>query len=115
MNWRIYYGDGSTYSDEDGPPELAPKLDVQIINKCDETPGIDNRGTLRVQQYDFYWWTEEAEWFGGDIFGLWDYMQRPGWKVVLFGRSRSYQRFLQVRQRALSDADFAPYSGGGEA
>ena len=103
--WRIYYGDGATFSDADGPPSDAPALDVQAIVFRDETPGAANVGRFVLQGFDFYW-HDEGEWFGGELFGLFDYLQRPGAKAVKFGRTRPNRAFADVLERAVSDPDF---------
>ena len=100
-HWIVYYGDGSTYSDQDGPPELAPANNVQVIAIED-----GDCGKVLLNTKDYYWWTGET-WLAGDIFGLFDYLLQPGWKRVLFGRSidnREYQRLLA---RASED-DYLP-------
>jgi hypothetical protein len=37
--WKIYYGDYSTYSDQDGPPWESPIMDVQVIAVPDSVVG----------------------------------------------------------------------------
>lgn len=65
QTWRIYYGDGSTYSSEDGSPENAPGFGVQAIAHPDWTQGVGNVGYLVLAGYDWYAWQLEAEeWFG---------------------------------------------------
>jgi hypothetical protein len=97
INWRVYYGDGSTYSDADGPPELAPKRDVQTIAQRNEIVG------RRIERgNDYYIWTDHG-WRGCDQFGLYDYLIQPGFKVVLFGRSLSDGEYRAVLDRACKD------------
>jgi len=99
VDWRIYYGDGSTYSDDDGPPELAPKRDVQTIAQRNELVG------RRIERGDnFYVWTDHG-WRGCDQFGMFDYLIQPGTKVVLFGRSLSDNEYRNVLGRACKDPD----------
>lgn len=110
MLWRIYYAGGGTFSDEDGDISAAPALGVQAIVKRDSADHIDNVGRRVLDRADYYWW-QDSEWYGGDILGLFDYLQRPGWKKVLFGRSISVPEFMSIRKRALDDPDFPRYSG----
>jgi hypothetical protein len=110
--WRVYYDDGATYSNLDGPVEAAPALGVQCIVKRDAAPALESVGRVVMEGFDHYWWSG-SEWWGADAFGLWDYLQRPGWKRVLFGRTLSTSDFVAIRRRALSDPGFPPYSGGG--
>lgn len=93
VNWRIYYGDGSTYDDEDGPIPDAPKRNVQAIAVVDEATGF-----LVLEGHDYYWY--EDQWIGGDKFGLFDYLARPGKKVVFFGRSIPTERYQEIVDRA---------------
>ncbi len=77
--FRIYYGDGSTVDSNAGAVESVPKTDVIYIN--------DWQPDGRMQDWhgtDFYVW-EWGQWFGRDWSGLYQYLFRPGFKLVLFG------------------------------
>lgn len=102
INWKVYYDDGSTYDNQDGPPKEAPKQGVICtVNRDDEV------GRQIINQYDFYWWHYEEEyWYGGDIFGLWDYLTQSGEKIVLFGRSVPRDQYRTIHQQAVNDPDF---------
>ena len=81
MKFRIYYGDGSTYS---GDPYDAPRTNVQaVVNEESSSPtGFAVRTNGQV-----YVWRDER-WFDCDQFGMWDYlMLSTGPKAVLFGRT----------------------------
>lgn len=82
--WKVYYGDGSTFSDQDGSPELAPALNVQAITCSPEV------------------------WMGGDVFGLMDYLSLPGWKRVLFGRMVTNAEYDKAVTLARNDGYFDP-------
>lgn len=102
MEWKIFYSD-STYSNEDGPPELAPKRDVQTIAVADEVCG------RRIERgNDFY--VYRHGWRGTDQFGLFDYLIEPGSKIVLFGRSLSDDEYRKVWDIASKDPDLPPKS-----
>lgn len=92
VSWRIYYRDGSTYSDEEGPPESALKCHVQGIVFPD---GI-------IERRDFYWWDDGA-WWGGDLYGRIQYELEPGWKLVLLGQSDHDDRYEATRKRMIAD------------
>lgn len=77
-SWRIYYDTGETY---DGPIETAPAWGV-IAVVC--APDV---------------------WHGGDYVGLIDYLARPGWKRVLFGRLVPNDVFEKVSGAAAHDPD----------
>lgn len=85
MRWRIYYGDETSFTDADGSAFNAPALNVQAI-ACKTDDPKSELGFYPVFRHDFYWW-DEPFWYGGDLFGLFDYLMRPGPKKVLFGRS----------------------------
>lgn len=103
MRWKVYYGDGSTFSSEDGTPEECPTRGVQVVAQEDE-----DHGKILLTSDDYYWWDGEREsWFCGDRFGLYDYLCRPGWKKVLFGRTLTDEEYEEVHSRAIGD-DFLP-------
>ena len=99
--WRIYYGDGSTFSDAEGAPSDAPALDVQVIAQA---AGIAI-GRRTVSRYDYYW-CEAGEWYGGDLFGLYDFLMRSG--LVKFGRAMPSAAFEAILTRAVTDGDMTP-------
>ena len=105
--WRIYYGDGSTYSDEDGPLEDAPSQDAQVVvQRVTTNPNsIELLHGNGPRVIDFFWW-DDSVWLAGDSVGLFDYLARPGWKKVLVGRNLRTERFMAVLQRAAHDLDF---------
>lgn len=105
MNWRIWYSDGTTFSDRDGEPAEAPGLGVQVVVQIDHRTG---RRTLCER--DYYVWKEQ-QWFGVDLFGLWDYLSGPGRKVVKFGEYIDRLRFEDVLRLAEEDQDFPLRSG----
>ena len=95
MTATIYYSD-QVY---EGGPEDAPTRDVQAIVQSAEGVGWAMQHTA-----DYYVWRADLdEWRGTDIFGLWDYLARDGWKKVLFGRTISNDEFNAVYQRAKRD------------
>ena len=96
VRWRIYYGDRTTFSDLEGPPENAPCTNVTVIAYYD----ADNRRRL-CHGNDYYWF--DAYWHGGDLFGLWDYLARPGAKVVKFGRSIGDLAWRKIMSKADHD------------
>lgn len=95
MLWRIYYGDGSTYSDEDGSPYYAPKSDVQAIAVAD--PAVSY---IVLTRADFYCYDPEwstPNWRTMDDWGFTEYMREPGPRLVLFGKwvgNHEYQALI---------------------
>lgn len=85
LEWRIYYGDDSTFTNLDGSPWDAPAVGVVAITVADPSVG---RWVARASDYYVY---DPAQftpaWEGVDTFGLWDYLTQPGPRKVLFGRT----------------------------
>jgi hypothetical protein len=71
MDWLIIYSDGSTYSDQDGPPESAPARGVVVIVQDDPNVTV-NVGRIMRFERDFYWYA--GQWFGGDFEGMRDHV-----------------------------------------
>ncbi len=91
MRFRIYYGDGSTYS---GDPYLAPQTGVQAVAQ-------ENRD-VPMSGKDAYYWKPETGWHSCDTLGMWDYLfSYRGPKAILFGREMQRdENFWAIRQRA---------------
>jgi len=104
MRWKIFYGDGSTYT---GDPYTAPARNVQAIIADDE-----HHGWHCVRTCDYYWYLPDLDlWQGGDMFGLFDHLIEPGQKRVLFGRTLGNQEFADVMAMAYDDPDLPPKTG----
>lgn len=99
--WKIYYEGRKTYSNLDGPPELAPKRRVQVIGVAEYATG------QRIErENDYYVWApERGGWRGCDQFGLYDYLIDPGFKIVLFGKMLSNDEYKEIFQMAVNDPD----------
>jgi hypothetical protein len=108
MKWKVFYGGDATYSDEDGPPQLAPKRNVQCISVEDSARG------RRIEYSENYYILTDHGWRGCDKFGLFDYLIEPGFKVVLFGRSLSDEDYTAVWHRASRDPYLPPKSAYGK-
>ena len=88
-SWCIYYDTGATFSNEDGEPKDAPCTGVLAVIYYDP----DGQRKIR-SGVDFYWFEDdplsevgENQWYSGDIYGLTQYMYRPGLKIVKFGKT----------------------------
>ena len=95
--FRIYYDDENIY---DGPPEEAPRLGVQAIVQFTE-----HEGRSVYSGEDYYWWDDDGTWRGGDLFGLFDYLIRPGYKLVLFGRLIHNAKYKEILDLAHKDSE----------
>ena len=97
INWKIYYGDGSTFTNEDGGAEQAPCGRVICVAFYDE----DNRRKI-CHQADYYLW-DGKRWYSADISGFMQYMQEPGFKVVKFGREIGDLKYREIMTKALNN------------
>ena len=95
MRWKIFYIDGTTFSNIDGNPEDAPGGSVQAIAQEDEVIGSAiHHGS------DFYIWDKQyGGWYGMDHFGFVQYLIRPGKKVIKLAESMTttgYRKLLDI-------------------
>ena len=101
MRWCLYYGDGSTFSNEDGLPADAPALNVQVISTADAVIAREV-GVVLLYGKDYYWW--DGGWFGGDLFGLFDYLLcAQGRAVVKFGRFVPRDQYQAAFNKAVAE------------
>ena len=63
LDFRIYYGDGSTY---EGEPEGAPAQNVQAIVWNDPESGAQDLGRVVLHQWDIYIYSDDIGWHGTD-------------------------------------------------
>lgn len=108
MLWRVYYDDGATFSDADGPVESAPCDGVIVIVQADRDVGRE-----LLHRKHFYYWERGKWWPCGDIlapgdgqYGLYDYLRRPGWKKIVSGRNVEHSTFSRLFEIARTDPDF---------
>ena len=103
MRFKIWYDTGLTFTDQAGSAFDAPGLGVQIIVMED-----DLHGRFQQSRFDYYVWDESTAWVGCDLFGLWDYLQRPGRKKVIFGRTIPNYHYDAIIQQAEQD-EYIPH------
>lgn len=91
--WEVYYDDGRIISDKDCTVDAVPAWGVLVI-----------RDNLRLASgTDYYVWDDRGEgyhWWEMNQVGLIDYLARPGWKKVLFGRIAENELFQSTHLRA---------------
>ena len=85
--WKIYYGDKSSFSNEDGSPFDAPRTNVQAIVRHDDWVGY-----IIVHANDYYCLDGDG-WYCTDLIGMADYLIRTYQPLVLFGRMTSTQEY----------------------
>jgi len=124
MKWRIYYGDGSTFSDEDGSPGEAPIVNVQVIVQ----PGKQTGRYWQAGSDYYVFWNDR--WVGVDIAGVLDFLvdcsllewgdeidaavivQRAvNTGLVKLGRMMEKEAYYALLARANDDPDFPMRTG----
>ncbi len=99
MRWKIFYTDGSTFSNADGTPEEAPGGGVVAIAQEDETVGV-----LIHRGNDYYAFDKQyGGWYGLDEKGFTQYVCRPGLKIIKLGESMDTGRFRALFTRIQAD------------
>lgn len=71
-NWVIWYDDGTSWSDEDGPPEGAPRRGVEAIAMTDPDTGRS------IDWGRDWYWLSDAGWLSGDCYGVLDFLMLKG-------------------------------------
>lgn len=97
IDWKIYYADGSTFTNEGGPPEMAPSGGVICIAYYDD----DGRRHI-CHAADYYVWNW-GRWVNADSSGFWQYMLEPGLKIVKFGRLVNEVTYREIMTLALNN------------
>ncbi len=110
--FKIYYGDGSTYS---GLPESAPVENVQAIVWNDPAKGANHIGRVILREYDLYIYSDSIGWHGTDkYYDLIQHLQQGcgpgGVRAVLTGRWIPWEDYQAILQRVHADPDFDPKS-----
>jgi hypothetical protein len=103
--WKIWYGDGSTFSSKDGAPSAAPAWDVQVIVQVDPITGRYN------QTGDNYYVWRDTRWCGVDEVGFIDYLANEPPSIVKFGRTIGNEQHRDILRAAEADPDFPSRSG----
>jgi hypothetical protein len=98
ITWIIYYGDGFSFTSDDGPPEAAPRINVQVVVNHSV-----KRGKLPWHSVDYYCW-QEPEWVPHAFDGLLDYLAAPGKeKIVLRSYAIPAKAFMSIYEKAIKD------------
>lgn len=107
MRWKIWYSNGKTFSNQDGLPQSLEReyhFGVQVITQEDK----DHNWATQTGG-DFYVWDDRGDgwrWWGVDIWGLVDYVTKPGYKIILLGESVPSDTFGKIFQAAKNDPEF---------
>ena len=110
MDWRIYYSDRPTFSNEDGPPKASYGYQgLGIVQKDDSV------GCMTMHGWDMYYWVEEfGQWWGSNQMG---YNNRGSHRLeaafLIQGCNVDNQSWGEFLERAKQDAkdNFPPKTG----
>ncbi len=101
MKWCVYYIDGNTFDNTQGDPCDVPGGGVLAVVQEDDSVGV-----LVHQQNDFYCFDEQfGGWAGMDVFGLTQYLMKPGLKIIKLGEAMSTERYKKMLQCVRDNPD----------
>lgn len=104
MSWKVFYSDGSTFSDRDGGPSEAPKSGVQVVHVED---GRCGRRVLKLVDY-YVWSPTLTRWIDcADAPSVLLRASREPWVVVLYGEYLREAEFEKILIAAHED-DYVP-------
>lgn len=99
MRWRVCYRDGTAFTHLDGEPQDAPGGGVVAVAQEDLNVGLQVH-----RRSDFYVCGEEyGGWIGVDIYGLVQYLIRPGLKIIKLGEMMAPAEWKILEQKILAD------------
>ena len=104
VDWKIFYGDESTFDSSQGDPDDAPPWDIQVIAEIN-----NDIGRKLHSQADYYLFIN-GKWVGIDSIGLIDYLANV-LGIVKVGRQIDRQKFREVLDRARNDPGLPKKSG----
>ena len=105
MKWRLYYEDGSTFSDTDGPPHESPPWGVVALAQ----PALE-REPIMVNS-DYYLWRPDRNlWHQCGHDGLDDHLCHEGHLIQCIRKTRWIPtlEFREIWQRVRIDCGLKP-------
>lgn len=124
--WKIFYGDGSTFSNQDGRPLDAPIANVQVIAQ----DHIESGRYMQTARDYYVYWPGRERWVGVDLAGVIDFLvelHKMGWGdevdtgiiiqravntgLVKLGRTLARERFYDIYRQADSDPYLPRHTG----
>ena len=110
VDWKIFYEDGSTFTNKDGGPEDAPKNYVEVVMQYepfrDRRDIISGAGTT----YQYYCWHGDR-WIIHDDSGLEQYnalfKENP---IVLRGFYIEDEKFWAIHTQAVNDPEWQGFT-----
>ena len=100
--FKIFYADGSSYTDEDGRPDAAPKAGVLMVVVEDKKLG------RIIEQGGPYYVYDGLQFRNVNEAGYYMYMFSPGYKLVLFAQAVSDNSYANFLSAAISDPYLPP-------
>lgn len=103
MDWKIYYGDGSTFTSDEGAVKDSPSFNVQAVVQSD--PDV---GRQILNGFDWYI-RKEGRWYGVlDVPSLLDQVVHDLDKIeaVRMGRTIPSAQYKEIMLRAKCDEGF---------
>ena len=104
MDWKIYYGDGSAFSSDDGDPDDIPQDKRHNVMVC-AVANKEQTGRDCWNQSDFYIYHIDEGWLAGDWTGYLDQTLHNTHKITaaLQGRVVSDKLFKEIMHRAKTE------------
>jgi hypothetical protein len=99
IDWKIWYGDGTTFTNVDGEPAEAPGRNVQVVGKADPEVGF------RFLEGKDYYLLRKGEWIGVDFQGLIDQLVSQG--IVKVGMLLTDAEWKEIHAQAMADKEIA--------
>ncbi len=100
IEWRLYFGDGSTWDSGQGLPVPDKFVQIVVIRKEDGKRGL-------IHFHDWYW-LEDGVWYGSDIFSMATHQKvnAPAITCVRQGYTLLDRLYKILYTRASKDPDF---------
>ena len=102
-DWRIYYGDGSTFSSADGEPQESPAWGAVLVTQ----PAVKGMDTLLLNDPFFVHRADRALWLTCDYPGLMDQLAHYAHAIdcVRVGRWAEPGDWKAIAARAREEVD----------
>lgn len=96
MLWKIYYDDGSTFTEDNGTPWEAPRLGVQfVVQKLEH-----NKRYLILSGADYYTYQEEFGWWYCTELDMFDHLFTAGSnQLFIKGKMIGYEKTNEMARR----------------
>ena len=96
-DWILFYEDGSSFSNDDGSPEDAPREGVIVVVIRDITCGRQH-----LWNQDTYCW-QDGTWVPHDSVGCERYLNITKWPIRLRGYWITDDKWEKIRMAAIND------------